>query len=252
MSQERIGSFNWLQKTRGKMTLASRLTLLRQVLAPALTGAARSALQHGANARLDIQTIPLPDSAAVRHALDELEDCASNGIIQHSFRTYFWGAGFGQTGKLAYDPEFLLVGCLLHDLGMTDRYNGHSATCSCFAGDSALAARTLMHQAGWNEERAESLADMICLHMNGHVPLEDGIEAHLLQQGAACDVVGSRYYDFHADYRAAVLQQHPRDGFNRTMNAFIRKEMIQRPASRAALMYMAGLPLMIKMNPFSE
>ena len=102
--------------------------------------------------------------------LDELESCAGNTVMQHSFRGYLWGAGFGEIGKLKYDPEFLLIGCLLHDLGMTDRHR--NSACQCFAGDSALAAAALMRKAGWTKRQTESLADMIFVFgfaMNGHV-----------------------------------------------------------------------------------
>lgn len=249
---DRIGSIAWLRATQGKLTLKSRLVLMREVLAPAMTGVSRSLLHLGKNTKLDLAEIPLPDTAAVKHALSALEDCATTGIIQHSYRTYLWGAGFGQIGKLEFDPELLLVGCLLHDVGMTPTYNGHYPTCQCFAGDSALAAIDIMAQANWDSDKTEPLAEMISLHMNGHSTPEDGVEAHLLQQGAGCDVAGIRYYDFHNDYRQAVIKRHPRSGFNKEMAAFISKEHKARPSSRTALMDQAGLSQMIKTNPFAE
>ncbi|MGH8652620.1 MAG: hypothetical protein ACREYE_10825, partial [Gammaproteobacteria bacterium] len=132
----------------------------------------------------------------------------------------------------------------------TDRHR--NSACQCFAGDSALAAAALMRKGGWAERQTESLADMICLHMNGHITPADGHEAHLLQQGAACDIVGTRYYDFHSSYRQAVLQKHPRDHLNKVFAAFMANEKAVCPASRAALMYQMGLPLMIKINPYAE
>ncbi len=249
---DRIGSIAWLRASSGKLTLKTRLILMREVLAPAMTGISRSLLHLGKNAKIELAQVPLPDTADVKHALAALEDCATNGIIQHSFRTYLWGAGFGQIGKFDFDPELLLVGCLLHDVGMTPNYHGHYPTCQCFAGDSALAAIDIMQQANWGEDKTEVLAEMISLHMNGHSTPADGIEAHLLQQGASCDVVGIRYYDFHTEYRQAVLQRHPRNGFNKEMTAFINKEHQARPYSRAARMNQAGLSQMIKTNPFAE
>ncbi len=250
MPQEKIGSIAWLRESQGKLTLGSRLTLLRQVLAPSMVGMFKTVLRSGKNAHLRLEEVLLPDSTAVKHALDELESCASNTVMQHSFRSYLWGAGFGEIGKLKYDPEFLLIGCLLHDLGMTDRHR--NSACQCFAGDSALAAAALMRKAGWTKRQTESLADMICLHMNGHVTLADGHEAHLLQQGAACDIAGTRYYDFHSSYREAVLQKHPRDHLNKVFAAFMANEKTVRPASRAALMDRVGLPIMIQINTYGE
>lgn len=252
MSQQKIGSMAWLRETQGKMTLRSRLALLRQVLAPGVGGVIKSLLRSGKKHPLALADIPMPDSTGVQHALDELESCASPGIIQHSFRTYLWGAGFGQMGKLKYDPESLLVGCLLHDLGMTARHHGQYAGCSCFAGDSAIAAAAVMRRAGWSEARIEPVADMICLHMNGHMTAADGHEAFLLQQGTACDVVGARYYDFQSTYRQAVLQRHPRENLNQEFIGFMAREKSLRPNSRAALLVQVGLPLMIRLNPYAE
>jgi len=49
-----------------------------------------------------------------------------------------------------------------------------------------------------------------------------------------------------------VLQKHPRNHINEVFAAFMANEKAVRPASRAALMYQVGLPLMIKINPYAE
>ncbi|MGH8584230.1 MAG: HD domain-containing protein [Gammaproteobacteria bacterium] len=250
MEPGKIGSLAWLEETNGKLTLRSRLALLSRILAPSMAGLFKTFFRWGRNEHLRLEDIPMPDSAAVKRALEEIESCAIDSVVQHSFRTYLWGAGLGQIEKLGYDPEFLLLGCLLHDLGMTERHRRDA--CHCFAGDSAIAAAATMREVGWGEEQTSALANIICLHMNGHIGLADGHEAHLLQQGAACDIVGSRYYDFHRDYRQAVLQKHPRDDLNKVFEAYMANERMMRPASRAALMYRMGLPLMIRVNPYTE
>lgn len=251
-SADRIGSIAWLRATEGKLTLKSRLKLMKEVLTPAILDVTRSLLHIGKNTQIDLEKIPLPDTAAVKHAVAALEDCATTGIIQHSYRTYLWVAGFAQIGKLDFDPEFLLVGCLLHDVGITASYHGHYPSCQCFAGDSALASIEIMQGVGWERDKTEPLAEMISLHINGHSTPLDGVEAHLLQQGAGCDVAGIRYYDFHNDYRQSVLECHPRHGFNQEMSAFIRQEHNARPSSRTALTDQLGLIQMIRMSPFAE
>lgn len=250
MPELKIGSIAWLRETSGKLTLKSRLSLLSEVLVPSMSTFLKMKVQSGRNKPLSLEDISIPDSQAVKHAVEALEHCADDSIVQHSFRTYFWGAGLGQIETLNFDPEFLLVGSLLHDLGMTEHHR--SNTCQCFAGDSAIAAANTMQQVGWPEPKVEALADMICLHMNGHVDTSEGIEAHLLQQAAAYDIIGSRFYDLHANYRQAVLSKHPRVGINQTFTRFIAKEKKDNPASRAALMHRVGLPLMIKLNPYPE
>jgi hypothetical protein len=135
---------------------------------------------------------------------------------------------------------------------MTARHHGRYPDCSCFAGDSALAASAVLRRAGWSDARTESVADAICLHMNGHLTPADGHEAYLLQQGTACDVVGARYHDFQATYRQAVLDRHPRENLNREFIGFMAREKSMRPSSRAALLVQSGLPLMIRLNPYAQ
>lgn len=250
MTRNEIGSMSWFRECGGNLTVKSKLSLLSKVLVPSMSGFLKTSAHIGRNKSVALEQIPFPDSSAVKVALEEIESCASDSVLQHSFRTYFWGAGLGHADNLKFDSEFLLVSCLLHDLGMTQKHR--NCDCSCFAADSAVAAAKIMKSSNWGPDKLESLSEAICLHMNGHVDLSQGAEAHLLQQAAAYDIVGSRYYDLHSKYRETILHKHPRENINRDFAKFIANEKKQHPNSRAALMHNVGLPLMIKLNPYSE
>lgn len=254
MTKEQVGSLAWMRATHGRLSWSARVSLMRQALVPGMVGFARAVAGRGAQVAVRLQELPLPDSAAVKHALAELESAASPSLVNHSLRTYLWGAALGSVGGLRHDPEFLMVSCLLHDLGMTDRHRTHAPACRCFAGQSALAALDCMKRFGWPDERATRLADGISLHLNGHLPLRPGgdIEAHLLQQGTAVDVAGHRLHDLARGFRDEVLAQHPRLGFNRVFTDFLGDEKKRHPQSRAALLCQLGLPLMIKFNPYQD
>lgn len=254
MDKEQVGSLAWLRATHGRLSWSARLSLLRQVLLPAMTSFAATWVGRGRHMTVRLDELPLPDTAAVRHALQALEESASPSVLNHSMRTYLWGAALASLDRLNYDPEFLLVASLLHDLGMTAAHADHAPDCQCFAGQSAFAALDCMLRFGWPAGQAERLADAVALHMNGHLPLESGagVEAHLLQQGTAFDVVGSRLHDVDAAFRAGVLERHPRLGFNRVFADFMVEQGRRRPQSRAALMVQVGLPFMIRFNPFPE
>ena len=247
-----IGSFDWMQATHGRLTWAERLQLLQRVMAPSMSGLWRTWAGRGADRAVDMATLVLPDSAAVRHALDEIDGAVSAAVLQHSMRTYLWAAALASVDALVFDAEFLLVTCLLHDLGMGLREPVPG--CDCFAGQSAYAAMDSMQRFGWGHAQCHRLADAISLHMNGPMPLRLGadVEVHLLQQGAAFDVLGARWHDLNADTRARVLRRHPRLGFDREFAAFIAAERRRRPRSRAALMHLAGMTLMMKLSPFEK
>lgn len=246
-----IGSLAWAELTGGKLTFAEKLTLVRTVLKPITFGMARTWLRIDDARALDYNEITMPDTALVKNALEALENCASRAIIEHSWRTYLWGAAFGALNEIPHDPELLLVGSLLHDLGATPAHHGEH-DCHCFSVDGARAAMQWAQQAGMQDERARQLGGMITLHMNAHVTIADGAEAHLLQQGATCDVIGARFHEIDVRYSKRVLDEHPRYGFNREFIAFLKKEAKLRPHSRTALLMESGMALLIRANPFTD
>ncbi len=252
MSLSPIGTLAWSRCSGGSLSLKEHFTLTAQVLAPAMQGMAATWRRRGTARPLELSAIAMPDTPAVASALEELRDCAEPVVIEHSFRTYWWGAAFGQLAGLRHDTELLMVSCLLHDLGMTTRHHGHHPGCRCFAVDGAEAAADWATRFGWDDARRDALYEAISLHMNGHVPPEQGAEAHLLQQGASCDVVGARWYELAEEFRDNVLARHPRHGLNAWFTRFALKESRMRPASRTALLTLMGFPLFIALNPFDE
>jgi hypothetical protein len=135
---------------------------------------------------------------------------------------------------------------------MTEAHHGKYVGCNCFAVDGAMAAKAWANDIGWTEDRQHQLAEAISLHMNGHVSIENGAEAHLLQQGATCDVVGSRLYELDTDYRQSLIQKYPRLGLNQQFIDFVSRESYLRPKSRSNLMRLSGFSLLVKTNPFDE
>ncbi len=246
-----IGSLAWTQLTGGQLTFAEKLALVRVILPPLTVGLARSWLRLGHPRALDIETIRVPDSALAKRALDTIEACASPALLQHSWRTYFWGAAFGALDGVRHDAELLLIGSLLHDLGATAHYHG-GQDCHCFTLDSARAALQWSRDNALPEKRALALGDMITRHMNGHASPADGAEARLLQQGATCDVIGVRYRELDPRFTGRILETHPRLGFNREFLGFLEREATLRPRSRTALLMSTGLGLLIRTNPFGE
>jgi hypothetical protein len=252
MTKQYIGTAKWATESSGKITIKDRFTLTKQSLLPTLKNILKTQLSQGKDVDVKIERILMPDTTAVESALSELSSCANEAIFNHSFRTYYWGAALGLINKVEYDPEFLLIGCLLHDLGATVKYHGKHQNCHCFAVEGAYAAEAWAKSFGWSREKQVLLGEMINLHMNGFVDISNGNEAHLLQVGAACDLVGSNYYDMSSQYRNTVLNKHPRFKINKVFTEFLEKEDEMRPQSRANLLRSLGMPLMIKINPFKE
>jgi hypothetical protein len=151
------------------------------------------------------------------------------------------------------DTEVLAVSCLLHDIALVP-YGRPPAglRCACFAIDGGQRSRRFLQEQGWAESRALVVEDAICLHMNPHVPLGAGIEAHLLQQAAALDVVGARMAAIDPASRQAVLDRYPRTGFAQQMSEAMRQQAERAPRTRTQLLWRMGFERAIRRAAWPE
>jgi hypothetical protein len=179
----------------------------------------------------------LPDTPCVREALALAQASCSPWVMEHAFRTSFWAHLLGAGEGRAFDTELLHVAAMLHDVALEEP---RSAGCSCFAVDGALRAEAFARERGWSEERRGALGDAIALHMNPQVPTASGPEAHLLQAGAALDVLGARLGELDRRVVAAVLSRHPRGDFGARFAEAMRTEARRTPGSRTSLLVALG------------
>ncbi len=250
---DRIGTLAWLRHSQGRLSLRERLKLMQLAMGPALLGMASGRWGRslpGAPADLAPLQARLPDTPAVAQALAAMAELGHTGVLQHSWRCHWWAMAFGAAGQHQVDEEVLLVASLMHDLGIADRAGAQASGCACFTGHSAVAAMRLTRQQGWAEGRTQAVGEAITLHMNGHVDLAQGVEAHLLQQATACDVIGARLAQLPLRYRRQVLSAHPRGDFDAQFAGFMARQVREQPGSRAAWMHQLGLGLMIRLNPY--
>lgn len=135
--------------------------------------------------------LPARVTAALGLAAQEAEAIYSElptYLASHSQRTYLWGSALGTHDGLDYDEELLYISCLLHDRGLPPAVERRDEKCFTLA--SASVADEHARRSGWPKERAASLSEAITLHLNPWVSPAQGIEAHLLNAGAAVDVAG--------------------------------------------------------------
>lgn len=258
MTNPEIGSIKWAQMTGGSLRKNERLRLLAQAILLRLVNmSARSLRKIGLSraeaARIDLESIHVPDSRAARGAFELCTETSPTFLVNHCVRTYLWGALLARHNKLQYDEELFYVASLLHDLGLTEvcRRNG-SGSCNCFAAHGAQVAKRFSQAHQWPESRQHALEDAICLHLNPRVPKALGMEAHLLHEGASLDVIGARFNEVHRQTRIAVLERHPRAGFKDGMTDLMKDEAKSRKESRAGFLVGLGLNRMIRAVPFDD
>lgn len=219
----------------------------------------RFGIRHEAVGAMDPSAIAVPDSLASRRAVEHARALSEPWLFNHCLRTYAWAALLAQArgakgaNVVRFDRELLLVACALHDLGLTDAHAGHVPDCACFAIEGAHAAHRFATDAiGWERERCDRLADAIALHLNVSVATKHGPEAHLLNAGAALDVVGLRLCEIPAPSRAAVLATYPRSDFVPSMVSAMKTQARMRPRSRASVLVGLGFCGMIRADPLGK
>jgi len=202
---------------------------------------------------IDIDSLRIPDSALCIGASELLASVSEPWLVNHCLRTYLWAAIVGTKERRTFDEELLFVASLLHDLGLTNAGSKLSATTAeCFAVEGAFAAEEFLEKQGVDESRRKLVTEAISMHLNVRVPLGYGVEAHLLHEGAALDVVGSRFDEVNEATRNQVLVKHPRLEMKSGLVALLKQQSITRPYSRIGFLCSHGFISMIRHAPFAS
>lgn len=248
----RLGGLGWVRRTHGELTRGERRRLLAAIALGQwenLMGRAKLALGRlppGA-ANVDVSTFEAPDSPLAREAE---QACAEQppAIVGHSYRTWLFGRALAAVDRSELDPELFYCASLVHDHGISQPRPGRDFTL-------ASAERTLAcaNAAGLADDRAETLADAVCVHTTpGVSPEADGPLGCYLQWGAMVDGAGLRIWDVTPANVSEVLRRHPRAGFKRELIDLVRAEAAALPGGRFGLLVRCGLPLAVRMAPFAE
>jgi hypothetical protein len=246
-----LGTLSWVDRTGGQLSGAERRSLLGPL---ARTHAANAAgrlsmlarLNSGRRAQVAPSLLIPPSSAVTEAAVEQAQRRLSPALLNHSYRTYTFGAALGALEGLTVDAELLFAAALLHDTGLPTGDRNVD-----FTRDSARIARDVAEDVGLSSAATETMRTAITLHYSPRVPLARGPVAYLLSAGAGVDVAGLRSWQLPPDLLAAVVERHPRLGFKREFAAAFRTEAARVPRGRAQFLRRYGaFDLAIKLAPF--
>jgi len=195
----------------------------------------------------DLDKLTVPDTPATRHSEDICRAVLDAPLVNHSYRTYAWAALLGVAERRAFDAELLYVAALLHDIGLTERFDRGG----CFESDGADAANELLLEVGWPSDRAQRAASAIYLHMH-EVDETDGPEALLLSDGASLDVTGRRLDDIDGRACYQILEVYPRASFKERFLQLLSDQAARKPQCTVHLYMESGLGDRILAAPFPD
>jgi hypothetical protein len=150
-------------------------------------------------------------------------------LVNHSVRAYVFGRELGKARDLTpgkdYDDELLYLGCLLHDVGLTEPGNRDER----FEVDGADLAVEFLLDNGVSQDRAEIVWDAIALHTALGIANRKRPEIALMQAGTAVDVVGGPD-DLPPGFAERTLAILPRLGLQTEIREAITAQAAAKPS----------------------
>jgi len=155
----------------------------------------------------------LPDSALARDATQLAYEASDPFLFNHVMRTYVFAALLAERRQLRFDRELVYVGAVLHDLGLTARFETQDRR---FEVDGAFAARDFMESRQQSPQRMQLIWDAVALHSCFGITAYKEPDIALVHLGTSVD--GGAYIDeIGRDIVDQVNLAFPRLGYKKAM-----------------------------------
>src|ERR1700733_295354 len=128
--------------------------------------------------------VRLVDSPIAKQATDLSRTVSPPYLFNHAMRTFLFGSLVGRALGVKFDEETLYLACILHDLGLTARFEGEAP----FEIQGAEAARRFLEEHSYAKEKIELVWDGIAMHASPIGQFKRP-EIALVGEGAGADVV---------------------------------------------------------------
>jgi HD domain len=156
-------------------------------------------------------------------------------LFNHAVRTFLFGSLIGRALGVKFDQELLYLACILHDLGLTERFEGELP----FEIQGAEAAKHFLEEQAYAKERAAIVWDGIAMHASliGHYKQA---EIKLVGEGAGADVVGPDVSQIKKTEVEEILKAFPRLQFK---TAFVKTctDVVRKHPGGAARSFMRDI-----------
>lgn len=151
--------------------------------------------------------ITIPHTRFADGATELVASCSTAPLFNHVVRTYLFGASIGKKLGKIFDEEMLYLGCIMHDLGLTERFIKDAR----FELDGADAARQYLVDNNFSEEKADVIWDAISLHATMELPERKRPEIALVHLGAFMDG-GMNANMFPMSFFEEIFERFPQNG----------------------------------------
>ncbi|WP_395296451.1 HD domain-containing protein [Kitasatospora hibisci] len=179
----------------------------------------------------------LPRSELAVAALRLAEEAEEPYLFRHSVRGYLFARELGRHRGLRagadYHDEQLFLGCVLHDLGLTEQGNGGQR----FEVDGADLAAAFLRERGADETTVAVVWDAVALHTSDGIAARKAPEVALAQAGIALDVMGRGREALPEGFAERVHGAFPRDDLGYAIADAIVAQAMGNPAKASPLSF---------------
>jgi hypothetical protein len=200
--------------------------------------------RRNGDSKISVEPAPLPSSVAgirlidsdiARRATDLSRSCCAPYLFNHAVRTYLLGSLTGRALGKRFDEEVFFLSCILHDLGLTERFQGDLP----FEIQGAEAAKHFLSENAYPKEGIETVWDGIAMHASAIGQFKRP-EIALVGEGAGADVLGPDFSQIKKSNVDEILRTFPRLGFK---GAFVKTcaDVVRRHPRSASRSFMRDI-----------
>ena len=178
----------------------------------------------------EVAGIRLPVTPLCMKSYDLCRSAAPAFLVNHSLRTYVFGALFLSHQGQHFDAETAFVAAMLHDIGLLKEF---STPQTRFEIDGANRAERLVRESGGAPVEANKVWQAIALHdLDGSIPHHESPEATLVAEGAGADVVGPEENIASAATVRSIVGALPRLQFKERFIALVTDHCVRKPGAQ--------------------
>jgi hypothetical protein len=193
--------------------------------------------------------LPLPDTTVAVAAKEVARAFHSPAFVHHCARSYAWSAALGTAEGTPFDAELLYVAAMLHDLGLVEPFDSHTAP---FEEAGGSVGWVFAAGAGWPPARRDRVRRVIVAHMADAVDRAEDPEGSLLARGTGVDISGRGVDLLPAPLLAEVLGRWPRLSLAVEFGGCFRDQAARKPEGAAGRAVRSGLFDRMAANPLDH
>lgn len=152
--------------------------------------------------------IEVIDSALTKECIDLARTYSSPYLFNHVIRSWLMSTLVASSVEVKPDPEVLACATILHDLGLTQKYEANER----FEVDGANAARAFLRGLGMKDRDLQLVWDSIALHTTPSIAIHKEPEVVCCAAGIGADIIGFGLERFKPEDVERINHAYPRLG----------------------------------------